>query len=241
MTKLYELLAIEADLRNTADVNAKEARSLFGTEDNFLGVIRNFDKLLESEPDAPPERKELPNTVLAILAGIELAVGDFIDVTISKEMSNVGASATVEIGDVEWELSATALLNLESRLDEIKRVYSTIPTLPLNQKWSFDEQKGCFVSEQREQLRTIKRAKSHVLYDATKEHPAQVELVNVDIPAYNIETTVFSGMVTASHKEECLERIDDLRRRIKQARQRANSVEAKGVCVAKDIFDFING
>ena len=86
MTKLYELLAIEADLRNTADVNAKEARSLFGTEDNFLGVIRNFDKLLESEPDAPPERKELPNTVLAILAGIELAVGDFIDVTISKEM-----------------------------------------------------------------------------------------------------------------------------------------------------------
>ena len=241
MTKLYELLAVEADLRNGADGVTKEARGLFGTEDNFLGVIRNFNKLLESEQDAPPERKELPNTVVNVLAGVELAVGDFIDVTISKEMSNVEARATVDIGDVEWELSATALLNLESRLDEIKRVYSTIPTLPLNQKWSFDKQKGCFVSEQRDQLRTVKRAKSHVLYDATKEHPAQVELVNVDIPAYSIETTVFSGMMTASHKEECLERIDDLRRRLKQARQRANSVDIESVCVAKDIFDFING
>lgn len=236
MPKLYELLAVEGDLRSKAEDKVKEVKSLFSSEDPFLGIVRHYNKLLESEPDLPNESKQLPHTVDEVLQALNQAVGDYINVTIGKEVSNADATAEVEINGKIVTLTATALLNLESRLDEIKKVYAAIPTLSLAEKWTYDDQKGCYVSEKKEQLRTVKTSKTIVLYEATKEHPAQVQLVNVDLPAYKIESMLFNGMIPETKKRLWLQRIDALKNNIKQARQRANSVDAITTDVADEIF-----
>ena len=80
-----------------------------------------------------------------------------------------------------------------------------------------------------------------MLYDATKEHPAQVQLINADVPAYEVERVIYSGMLTISDKKKRIERIERLQRAVKQARQRANTVETSANSVAEKVFSYING
>lgn len=241
--KLFELLAVEKDLLNKTVESAKEILSRFSNQDNFLGITTHFAKLLEDQPNLQDEFKPLPGNVDSALDEYLNNAGQYIDVTIEKETANTTAFADVVLDGAifleKW--SATALLNLESRLDELHKVYSAIPTLPDSEVWTFDSGKDSFVSGNRKQIRTAKVAKTIVLYDATKEHPAQVQLVSTDVPAYEVERVVYSGMVTVADKKKRIERIEKLQRAVKQARQRANTVETSENKISDKIFGYING
>lgn len=241
--KLFELLAIEKDLSSRTTESAKETTSRFSNADNFLGITTHFAKLLEDQPDFQDEYKPLSGNVDYALGEYLEHLGLYIDTTIEKESANTTAFSDVILEGEKFleNWSATALLNLESRLDELHKVYSAIPTLPDSEIWTFDSAKGCYVSQNRKQLRTVKTQKAIVLYEATKEHPAQVQLVSTDVPAYEVERTLYSGMLTLSDKKSRIDRIEKLQRAVKQARQRANTVETQPKEVAKKIFDYING
>jgi len=241
--KLFELLAIEKDLLSRTTEAAKEITSRFSTPESFLGITTHFAKILEDQPNVQDEYKPLPGNVDSALSEYLENTGLYIDTTIEKETANTTAFSDVVLdGEVFLEKwSATALLNLESRLEELHKVYLTIPTLPDSENWTWDETKGCWVSGNRKQIRTVKTQKTIVLYDATKEHPAQVQLVSTDVPAYEVERTLYSGMLTVSDKKKRIERIERLQRAVKQARQRANTVETQENKVSGKIFSYING
>lgn len=241
--KLFELLAIEKDLLSRTTEMAKETLSRFANPDNFYGMTTHYAKLLEDQPNLQDEFKPLAGNVDSALSEYLENAGLYIDTTIEKETANTTAFSDVVLdGNVflpNW--SATSLLNLESRLDEIHKIYSAIPTLSDSEVWTFDGTKDCFVSGNRKQIRTVKTQKTVVLYDATKEHPAQVQLVSTDAPAYEVERVIYSGMITVADKKRRLERIEKLQRAVKQARQRANTVETHANEVASKIFEYING
>lgn len=241
--KLFEVLAVEKDLMNQNAEALKKATARFANNENFLGFTRHFAKLLEDQPNLQDEKKDLPGVVDGELAEYLKSAGNYINITIEKENANTSAFADVVLnGETFLEhWSATALLNLEARLDELHKVFSAIPTLIEGERWTLDETRGYFVSDKRSQIRTIKTQKPIVLYEATKEHPAQVQLASLDVPSYEIEQVVYSGMLTISDKKARLERIEALQRAVKQARQRANTVETQPKEVAQKIFDFING
>jgi hypothetical protein len=138
------------------------------------------------------------------------------------------------------ELPATALLNLESRLQELEAVYKRIPTLDPSEKWAFDSGSESWVSDTRIAYRTAKVPKSFVAYEATKEHPAQVETFTEDVPSHRRETIVQTGSLTIADKRRKIERINTLIRAVKQARQRANDVEVGELNISVRIFSFIN-
>jgi len=101
-----------------------------------------------------------------------------------------------------------------------------VPTLDPAKGFRPDEQRGEGIFKARDvrKTRTSKQPKVIVKYEATKEHPAQTELLNIDVPIGTIEEQEWSGMMTPAEKAELLDRIEKLSRAVRSARSRANEV-----------------
>ena len=116
-----------------------------------------------------------------------------------------------------------------------------VPTLDPTQQWTPDESagKGVYKSGVNTSKRTEKQVQHKVLYEATKEHPAQIERWNEDVPVAAIETIHTSGMWTPRRKSDVLARLGKLLTAVKKARQRANTVEVEYNDIGGKLFDYI--
>lgn len=241
MGKQYELLAVEPDLRQRAGAELKRLSGLFTTgSGNFLGQTISYHAILEDAVDVTDEKTELVTTVKTELSQFEKVFGNFMDVSIRKELTNSDAVATVQVGDLTFELSATALLNLESKLEDVRKLYLLIPTLDPTESWEFDKEQDTYVTDTRVAFRTKKVMKAFVAYDATDAHPAQVETFGEDVQTHRRETIISSGAITIADKRKRVGRIDKLIADVKKARQRANDIEASDARLAEEIFAYIN-
>lgn len=240
--KLHELLAVEPDLRSDATRVLKEVASLFrDAPERLFGTFKSYFALLEGGEDFADESNEMTSTVAEELDLVAAAWSKYVDAALQKEATNQGAEATLSIGNISITLPATGLLNLESRLQEFKTVYATIPTLDPKEAWKWNKDEGCYVSANRTAYKTAKVPTVIEAAPATEEHPAQVHIYNVDKRVGYWESKVFSGMLTKEDKRLKLARIDILLRTVKKARQRANDVEVAPVELADQLVDFING
>ena len=242
MAKLYEILAVERDLNKSAQDEIKRVSGVFAKPDLLVGQNILYHALIEGNPPIPNEVTLLAHTVKDELVKLQKVVGSYVDVAVQKEVSNTRTAAIVYIDNEEFlpELPATALLNLETRLEEIRKAYEAIPTIDVTERWTFDSAQGCYVSAVRERMRTKKVYRNHVKAEATKEHPAQVEVYQEEMPMYRVETVIQSGMLTPVEKRQRLERITALQIAVKKARQRANDIDVPNICVAAKIFAYIN-
>lgn len=241
MKKLHELLSIEPDLRKETEKVSGEVRETLADPKRVHGMIRTFRPLLDDEDSMPPESVEMLTTTDGELGRFNTAMAAYIDSAVTKENTNMEATAQLKLeGGETYVLPATALLNLENRLGEIRKVYAAIPTLDPAEVWHYDDDLGVYVADTRIAYKTRKVPKTHVSYDATPEHPAQVEIFHEDIRVGERETIIHSGAMTLARKRVLLSRIDDLMKDVKQARQRANDIEVKEVEIADLIFKVIN-
>ena len=62
----------------------------------------------------------------------------------------------------------------------------------------------------------------NVMVEATAEHPAQVDVVEVDKPVGEIRSHEWTGMISPRQKAALLEQVDTLIAAVKRARSRAN-------------------
>lgn len=241
MGKLHELLAVEPDLKAEAQRLAKKVLGIFGSESALVGKIRTYQPLEEGGQTFADEITELATKVGDELAGWEVAFSAWLDAATQKEVTNQGTSANVVVdGTTLFEsMPATALLNLESKLAEIRQIFNAIPTNDPTEHWEWDEQQDCWVSRERISYRTHKAMRSHVAYHATEQHPAQVETYTEDIRAGVWTSILQSGMLSPVEKQARLKRIDTLIRAVKQARQRANDIDVVNVQLGQKLFDYI--
>jgi hypothetical protein len=244
MTKLHELIAVEASLASQAKTTAKQVNGIFTTgSERLRGEIRTYAPLDDEGEQLPDEVTRLATTVEDELKTFAKAFTGWLDVAVQKEVNNMHTGADVKIDGVVLfkKLPSTALLNLEGKLAELRSVYKEIPTLIPTEQWSFDEGLGYWVSSDRITHRTKKEPRVIVKYDATPEHPAQTDIMVDDVFVGRWTKTIQSGALTVADKRARLERIDELQRAVKQARQRANDLEL----VSKDryagqLFEYIN-
>lgn len=244
MGKLHELLAVEGDLKAEAQRTINRVKGLFTSgQGKFVGKIRVYQPLQEDGEQFADEVTELAARVQGELEAVSKTYGKWVDAAVQKELSNTAAFADVEIDGraLLARLSATALLNLESKLGELRKVYAEIPTNDPSERWRWDEQNGQYVSEPRITYKTKKVPRSFIAHEATKEHPAQVQVWQEDERVGTWKTTIFSGMLTPADKQARLERLDNLARAVKKARQRANDAEAADRKIAETLFKYING
>lgn len=242
--KLHELLAVEQDRKAKANQAVSEAVQTFSKKDVlFDGVQKRYIAMEEDTEIIPDENKEMVSTVKEKLNSTLEAFAAGIDAHISKEETNGANLAKAELvvdGVSFGTFSATSLLALEGHLTKLKELYQTIPVLDQAKKWIFDAQRNAYRTEEEVKFRSIKRPKVIVKYEATKEHPAQTELLYLDFQVGKYETTYFSGKITAAQKATLLRRIDSLGEAVKIARSKANNVDVQNVKLANRLFDFVN-
>jgi len=242
--KLHEILALEQDRKNKANLSIGESVKTFTKNaSSFDGMIKKYIALEEYSEQIPDESKEMVSTIKNTLKSTLEPVIVAIDATISKEETNSSGIARAEliVGDKSFgTFSATSLLSLEAHLLKTFELYKTIPTLDTSTKWFFDEQNDFFRTNGEIKFRTIKRPQVIVKYEATDKHPAQTELLNIDFQVGKYETTNFSGKITPNQKAQLLNKFEKLIEAVKIARSKANNVEVKNVEIAKDIFDYIH-
>ena len=216
---------------------------MFGDIQNYLGQRRTYTPLLDDGQSLPAENKPLPGTVEEDLNILFEELGKWYDASIQKEITNQGTMADVEIeGKVILAgLPATALLNLESKLAELGNVLKSIPVTNTDVLWSYDDQEEAYLSEPRTTFRTEKQTGVTVLYEATKEHPAQVETYSQDDRVGEWTTVILSGAYQPAEYRALISRWEKLFRAVKRARQRANDIEAADKHVAETIFSFLRG
>lgn len=237
--KLYELIAVEGELKTWAMASIAKLKELFNNPQVFEGQQRTYTALYEDGQQLPNEDKITQEDVQSLLSELNIKYFAWVDTAIRKEQSNTNTQA--EVKSLGINLCVPALLNLESKLLEIRALYKLIPTNDPKINWEWDKQLDCFKSKPVKSIRLSKMVEPLVKYEATKEHPAQVELVSLDKPVGEWETVRHSTMIQSARKQEILERINVLIAEVKQARQRANSIEVSQEKISKYIIAYIFG
>jgi hypothetical protein len=242
--KLYELLAVEQDRKNKANESLGEAKKIFTKNDPYFdGMIKKYVAIEEDSEQIPDETKEMVKTVKQQLEEMQENVVAALDATLSKEETNASNTAKAEliVGDTNLGVfSATSLLALESHLSKILDLYQSIPVLDSTRKWSFDNQKSVYKTDEEVKFRSIKRPQVIVKYEATDKHPAQTELLYLDFQVGKYETTYFSGKLTIAQKNEMIKRLEKLMEAVKVARAKANSIEVQNIKLGDKIFNFLH-
>ncbi len=81
--------------------------------------------------------------------------------------------------------------------------------------------------------------RNHVKAEATKEHPAQVEVYPEDSPVGDWTTVKFSGALPATRVRELLDRVTALQTAVKFAREEANAAEVTDRHAGEAIFGYL--
>jgi len=246
-TKLHEILAVENDLEKVATNMIDEAKVTFNKKVNlFQGQVKTAEMFDNDAPTPTPEVIKLEETVPSKLKYVGKAVARWLDVVLQKEKTNQIAVADLVVdGDVlATAVPATFLLGLENKVKRLRDMYIDIPTLQPGIRWELtpDEGENIYAAaDPIERFITSKQVKSTVLYEATKEHPAQIDKWTEDVKTGRYLVYPTSGMITPARKAEILDRLDRLGQAAKAARMRANSAEVKKESIGQTLMDFING
>ena len=166
-----------------------------------------------------------------------------VDILLQKEETNSSGMAIAELavdGTVFGTFSAISLLQIENQLKVVRGIYQMIPTLDPVKKWEYSSQKGIYETAIETSYRSQHVSEVIVLHGPTKEHPAQVKLIEVPKQVGKWEKMFQSGRITPKQKSELLGNIDKFINAVKKARSIANNAEVKDIRVAKRIIDFIN-
>lgn len=251
MSKLHELLAVDGNLKSAATKATADLLNTFEKKRHHFSQRKVvFKPRDEAGVEKVEEQLDLQTTV-----GKELDwIGDFIhraiDIGYQIAMANTVAAADVVLDNGQVLLShmpATALLELEKKMAEVHALVLAIPTLDPAKGFQLDPQQGEGIYHAREEhkSRTKKQQRVLVKYEATKEHPAQTELITEDVPVGELVTNEWSALITTADKGKMIERCDEVLRAIKQARSRANDHEidtkAPGARIGAKALSYIFG
>lgn len=246
-TKLHEILAVENDLEKVATNVVEEAKNTFNKKANlFQGQVKTAE-MFDADTAVPaPEVIKLEETVPSKLRYVGKAVARWLDVVLQKEKTNQHAVADLIVDGtvLAANVPATFLLGLENKVKRLRDMYLSVPTLQPGIRWEATPDQGEDVyatADPIERFITSKQIKSTVLYEATKEHPAQIDKWSEDVKIgrYLIQAT--SGMITPARKSEILDRLDRLGQAAKAARMRANAAEVQKETIGQTLMDYING
>jgi hypothetical protein len=247
MAKLHELLAVQSNLSGQATKKRTDLIATFEKRRHLFEETRKtFTPNDELEKPQVEEQKDIQSTVIGQITWIRPALTKALDVAYQIDVANTEAKADVvtEDGDILLkEVPATTLLQLEKRVVEWKDLIQAIPTLDPAKGFQADEArgKGYYKARDVTKPRTKKVPDVITLAPATKEHPAQVQLISVDKPVGTILEQEWSSLITPAIKADLLDRVETLLRAVSKARSKANdhAVDTNGKKIGAELLDFV--
>jgi hypothetical protein len=210
--------------------------------DRITGITRTYQPIDEEGQVFPPESHIVQLQVGDALQKVQKELYDFLNIVATQEYANTEAKADVAVeSNVLLDgVPVSVLLFLEKQLIDLRTLAMNIPTLPTDCVWTLDENKNCYVTNPEKTVKTQKKVEVIVKYDATKEHPAQTDLITVDKLVGHWTTIHLSGALPEAGRNAIVERIEKLQDAVKIAREQANSLEVtQKTGFGKVILDYI--
>jgi hypothetical protein len=250
-TKLCAIVAVvngkkTRTQKEVTDVYHKFQKPLFdGLLKTFIPAAESTDT--EGRPVVsetfPDEKKKVIYTVEQAFKDIQSALSDTIDVTATQDYANCKAKSDVMVNGkvVLSQVPVTHLLWLEKQLVDLRTNLNTIPTLDPKEDWFWDANVSSNATQPEMQNKTKKMQKVLVKYAATKEHPAQTEMVTEDVVIGKWKTIKYSSAISEDTKRIICQRADKLVEAVKMAREEANQLEVENVKNADKIFEYVFG
>lgn len=243
MTKLHQILALEKGLKSKREKVMTAAYQLFqkGAAGPFQGISRSYQPRDDDGENLPGEDNRVQKRVDEELRQVEAVLAELIDLTVTKDAANCSANGNITVDGtvLAADVPVTTLLSIEKLLVDIRTMAMEIPVLDPSFTWEFDEATDSYRSEVKQTTRTKKLRRSHVLYEATPEHPAQVEAYTEDVIVGDWDTIHFSGAVPATTRNAIITRLEELQKAVKIAREEANEADAPSVEIAAPLLDYI--
>ena len=240
--KLHQLLAILTSAKNRADEIKTEIYHLVQKPALFSGISRTYSPT-DSEgyvypSESTPVQKSLPDLINQFFTGYQ----ELWELAATQDWANTEAKADVVVDGVTIlrDVPVTHLLYLEKQvLVDARTFLSKIPVLDGDKSWTYDSNRGAFVTSPRQTTKTKKVSKPIVLYDATKEHPAQVKEVTEDIVEGTWTTIDLSGALPAETVKILQAKVAKLLKAVVIAREEANGLVVTPKSTFAPIFDYL--
>lgn len=163
------------------------------------------------------------------------------DLTASRDFSNTVARADVVVDGEVFVRDAPVpfLLWLEERLKNLETFIGRLPTLPSDTTWTYSDAEGAWESAVTETTKTKKTPEVVVLYAATKEHPAQTKILEIDVVQGYWKSRQFSGALPRTDVDAVRTKVRKLQDAVKMAIMEANSTDAVQVTPGKKLYEYL--
>ncbi len=242
---LHQLLAVKKEVATRANEITGETKKVFDKKHLFYGSLKTYAPFNESESTQEPDEIEhLSYTVGEKLDWFTQELGKLMDIEYQIDVTNQIATAEIDVPDLSLPtLPAPFLLDLIGLLERVRAIYGHAPTLDPKHEWGLVPELGDGVYRAVEDdvtYRTNKTLQHKILYEATKEHPAQIEKWSEDVRVGKFVKRHWSGAITAQQKSVLLGRLDTLIRATKKALSAANEGQHAKDKVAATIFDWLH-
>lgn len=241
VAKLNQIIAVANGKKSRVQSGLTEIYHKLQKPALLEGIARVYRPKDEEGEQLPSESKKVQLRADQALDDAAVLLTDLFNVVAEQDYANCEAKADVKVGErkILEQVPVTHLLFLEKQLIDIATLVSKLPTLDPAEEWHYSDEADCFATLPTEKTRTKKVPRNHVKYEATKEHPAQVEVYTEDIVEGYWSTTKFSGAIPEADKNELAKRVRLLQDAVKMAREEANCHETTKVDEGKKIFAYL--
>lgn len=241
MPKLNQIIAIQAGRKTQVKEALTQAYHQLQKPDLLSGISRTYKPKDETGEPQPPESKLVQLKVNDVIDRVTRELTELFDIVATQDFANCVAKADVKVAGkiLVAGVPVTLLLFLEKQLVDLTTFVEKLPVLDPGERWALDTAQDCYASEPFQTTRTKKVPKSHIKYEATKEHPAQVEMYFEDVTVGTWTTVKFSGAVPALEKNRLLERIRAVADAVKEAREEANGAEVEKKKIGDAILGYL--
>lgn len=243
MTKLSQIIAVEKGVKSDAARRVTDLHRDVQKQPLLSGIARSYKPRDDEGDKLPPESTRVQVKADDVLAEAADILTRLFDVTLTKDAANCKAAADVVVDGrpLLKTVPVTYLLFLEKQLTDVHTVVAKLPLLDPAEEWedAVDAVSGCWKTKPTQTVRSKKIPRNHVVAEATKEHPAQVQTYTEDVPVGDWTTVKYSGALPATRVRELLDRVEELQRAVKYAREEANATEVTDRKAGEVIFGYL--
>lgn len=241
MPKLNQIIAIEKSIKSQTMRELTDAHQTLQKPALLSGIARTYRPLDDDGEQYPPESTRVQIKAEQVIDQTSDILSKLFDITATKDWANGEAVADVVVeGETILEkVPVTYLLFLEKQLTDLHTFIKKLPVLDAAETWAFDESQDVWATEPIQTTKTKKIPRNHVKAEATKEHPAQVEVYYEDVIVGYWRTVKYSGAMPATRVSTLLNRVRALQEAVKFAREEANNLEVDNQSVGEKVFEYL--
>lgn len=222
-----------------------------GDQSPLTGLSRVNRPVNEDGIPLPEQKSQVQYTIEDLLKGLIPAAADMMDVVATQEYGNAHVRADVVVGDTVLIKGAPVgyLLFLERQLISLHTLVSRLPTLDPSESWDWSQEagaNGAWASKPRDTKSESKVTKVLQLSPPVISTTAGVPNIAAQVTTYtdtehtSTWTTIkFSGALRGDRKRGLIDRVEQLQKAVKTAREEANSSQVDEQKVGKTVLNWL--